>query len=152
MPTHLDQRSIVSVLAIDIVNSTGHVARADPDAVQEFLDLCFQRIEEIVRAAGGTIISFTGDGALTVFGWPNGLDDHADKACLAASALQRAFQGSIAPDKASVGVRIGVHSGLVGLRRIDFGSGSRLDIVGAAVHFAAALEKAAPRGGILISS
>src|SRR5204862_8157427 len=43
-------------------------------------------------------------------------------------------------------------SGLVGLRRMTTAGGTRLDTVGGTVHLAAALQKNAPPGGILISA
>ena len=48
--------------------------------------------------------------------------------------------------------RLGVHSGLVRFRQLRLGVGSNLDLVGATVHMAAALQKQAPPSGILISA
>ena len=48
--------------------------------------------------------------------------------------------------------RVGIHSGLVALRKVRRVGRSRLDTVGATVHIAAKLQQSAPPGGILISA
>ena len=48
--------------------------------------------------------------------------------------------------------RAGIHSGLVGLRRMNIGHETRLDTVGGTVHLASALQKTAGPGEIVVSS
>jgi len=76
-------------------------------------------------------------------------------ACRAAMQIVARARGDdriIGPDDKPARFRVGIHSGLVGLRKIDFDGGSRLDTVGGTVHLASALEKRAPPNGILVSS
>jgi class 3 adenylate cyclase/tetratricopeptide (TPR) repeat protein len=149
------ERSIVSVLAVDTVDSTGHIAGKDPDDAQELLDRIFRHLSAAIERAGGLIVSYAGDGGAAVFGWPNSQEDHADRACDAAWRIQGAA-GQIFSlrnlDGRQIQFRVGIHSGLVGLRRMTIGKETRLDTVGGTVHLAAALQKNAPVGGILISS
>jgi class 3 adenylate cyclase/tetratricopeptide (TPR) repeat protein len=149
------ERSIVSVLAVDTVDSTGHIAGIDPDDAEELLDRIFQHVSTRIEEAGGLVIGYAGDGGVAVFGWPKSQEDHAERACDAAWLIQNATIGTIpvrSLDGRPVQFRIGIHSGLVGLRRMTIGGETRLDTVGGTVHLAAALQKHAPPGGILVSS
>jgi class 3 adenylate cyclase/tetratricopeptide (TPR) repeat protein len=149
------ERSIVTVLVADTVDSTDHIAGVDPDEAERFLDPIIRHVGGAVRQAGGMLMSFSGDGGVAVFGWPDSQEDHADRACEAAWLIQQpAFDAAPLCDANGrpVRFRVGVHSGLVGLRQLDIGFGSRVDTVGSTVHIAAALEKRAPPDGILISS
>lgn len=149
------ERSIVTVLAVDTVNSTGHIAGDDPDDAQELLDRIFEHLDGTIRRAGGLMVNYSGDGGIAVFGWPTSMEDHADRACETAWLIQHpgTESGRIrdALDR-PIRFRVGIHSGLVGLRRMDMQIGSRLDPVGGTVHIAAALQKIAPPDSIFVSS
>jgi class 3 adenylate cyclase len=148
------ERGIVSVLAVDTVDSTGHIAGMDPDDAQELLDRIFRHLSTAIERASGLIVSYAGDGGVAVFGWPDSQEDHADRACDAAWQIQGA-SAEVLPlsnlDGRPVEFRVGIHSGLVGLRRMTIGNETRLDTVGGTVHLAAALQKNAPAGGIVVS-
>jgi class 3 adenylate cyclase/tetratricopeptide (TPR) repeat protein len=150
----LPERSIVTVLAVDTVDSTGHIADEDPDDAQELLDRIFDHLDGIIGSAGGLFVSYAGDGGIAVFGWPQSMEDHADRACAAAWQLQNPDADHPLADESGrpIRFRVGVHSGLVGLRRRSRGRETHLDTVGGTVHLAAALQKEAMPGGILISS
>jgi class 3 adenylate cyclase/tetratricopeptide (TPR) repeat protein len=149
------ERSFVSVLAVDTVDSTGHIAGQDPDDAQELLDKIYHHLNGAVKRAGGMFVSFSGDGGIAVFGWPDSLEDHADRACEAAWLIQQpALEGQPVRDarRQPIHFRVGIHSGLIGLRRMDMDIGPRLDPVGGTVHIAAALQKTAGPDGALVSS
>lgn len=149
------ERSIVTVLAVDTVNSTGHIAGDDPDDAQELLDRIFDHLDGTIRRAGGLMVNYSGDGGIAVFGWPTSMEDHADRACETAWLIQHpgAESGRIRDVlNRPIRFRVGIHSGLVGLRRMDMQAGSRLDPVGGTVHIAAALQKIAPPDSIFVSS
>ena len=148
------ERSIVTVLAVDTVNSTGQIATFDPDDAQELLDRIFRYLDGAVRRAGGLFVSYAGDGGCAVFGWPQSMEDHADRACQVAWSLLHPAEDNAVTDDAGrpIAFRIGLHSGLVGLRRLGVGADDRLNSVGGTVHLAAALQKAAAPGTVLVSS
>jgi class 3 adenylate cyclase/tetratricopeptide (TPR) repeat protein len=146
------ERSIITVLSVDMVDSTSHIAACDPDDAQAFLDRWFDHVSAGVERAGGLLVNFGGDGGLAVFGWPSPLEDHADRACLAAWDIQHPNTDSPGPDGEPVRFRVGVHSGLVGLRRLRREGRARFDTVGATVNIAAKLQQSAPSGGILVSA
>lgn len=144
-------RSVVSILVVDVVNSSAAVSALDPEDVQLFLDMCFDHIRNKVRTNGGTIVHFTGDGGVAVFGWPDGQEKHAEFAIKAAQDIIH-NNGLKRPDGGDVAFRIGIHSGTAVVRTVDTGGGSRPDAIGNAVHIAAAMEKAAPENGIIVST
>jgi class 3 adenylate cyclase/tetratricopeptide (TPR) repeat protein len=149
------ERSIVTVLAVDTVNSTGHIAGEDPDDAQELLDQIYDHLNGAVKRAGGLFLNFSGDGGIAVFGWPDSLEDHADRACEAAWFIhQPALEAHPICDglRRPIRFRVGIHSGLIGLRRMDMDIGARLDPVGGTVHVAAQLQKTAPPDGTVVSS
>ncbi len=149
------ERNVVTIVVIDTVGSTEHIALLDPDDAQALLDRVFDHIRETIERAGGLLVSFAGDGGVAVFGWPGSQEDHADRACEAAWEVQHPGTGRetlLGPDGSPIKYRIGIHSGLVGLRRLALESGRILDLVGGTIHLAAALEKRAPHGEILLSS
>lgn len=149
------ERSIVTVLAVDTVNSTGHIAGDDPDDAQELLDRIFEHLDGTIRRAGGLMVNYSGDGGIAVFGWPTSMEDHADRACETAWLIQHpGTEAGRIRDMLNrpIRFRVGIHSGLVGLRRMDMEIGSRLDPVGGTVHIAAALQKIAPPDSIVVSS
>ena len=82
------EHSLVTILAVDTVGSTDHIAGLDPDDAEIFLDKVMAFVSARIEAAGGVLASFHGDGGLAIFGWPNSLEDHADCACEAAWAIQ----------------------------------------------------------------
>ncbi|MFD0916085.1 ATP-binding protein [Pseudahrensia aquimaris] len=149
------ERSVVTILVVDTVGSTEHIASIDPDDAQALLDDVYTHIRRTIERAGGLLVSFAGDGGVAVFGWPGSQEDHADRACSAAWEIQHPSEASeplFAPNGKPIRFRIGIHSGLVGLRQLHLEGGAILDLVGGTVHLAAALEKRAPKGEILISS
>ena len=149
------ERSMLTVLAVDTVDSTGHIAHVDPDQAHELLDRIFDHLERAVEKSGGLLVSYAGDGGLAVFGWPNAVEDHADRACEAAWRIQepatreKPLRGA---DGRSIQFRVGVHSGLVSLRSIKRDARAGINTVGGAVHLAAALQKSARPDRILLSS
>jgi class 3 adenylate cyclase/tetratricopeptide (TPR) repeat protein len=143
----LNERRVVTVLSVDVVGSTRLVAGLDPDDAQDLLDAVFIRIQQSVGAEGGSVVSFTGDGALVVFGWPEASEHHADNACLAAWDIQTA---SASAEHPPVQLRVGLASGLAVVRKVEVGFVSRYDVIGEAVHRAAALQKHAAAGSVLL--
>jgi class 3 adenylate cyclase/tetratricopeptide (TPR) repeat protein len=144
-------RNIITVLAVDMVGSTRHIAACDPDEAQAFLDQWLDHIRRSVEHAGGQIVHYAGDGGIAIFGWPSAYEDHADRACIAAWDIQD-HSVSTGPGGHPVNFRVGVHSGLVGLRKGGRNAIYRFDVAGATVHVAAKLQQEAPSGEVRVSA
>jgi class 3 adenylate cyclase/tetratricopeptide (TPR) repeat protein len=145
------ERNIITVLAVDMVGSTRHIAACDPDDAQTFLDQWLNHIRSSVERMGGQIVHYAGDGGIAIFGWPSAFEDHADRACIAAWDIQ-GHSESTGPGGHPVTFRVGVHSGLVGLRKGGRNALSRFDVAGATVHLAAKLQQQASPGEVLVSA
>lgn len=145
------EQCIVTILHYDIVGSTRHIADCDPEEARDVLRRWLAPAKAAVVNAGGFVIDPEGDGGLAVFGWPNACENHADQACAAAWDLQHrasAAAPASGPTGAPVQFRVGVHSGLAFFWR----EAGRARVSGVSVHLAAALQKASPPGGVLIST
>jgi class 3 adenylate cyclase/tetratricopeptide (TPR) repeat protein len=146
----LADRRLLSILSVDMVGSSRHVESLDLDDTQILLDAALSHIQMAVQQASGTVISFNGDGALAIFGWPDANEAHAERACEAAWNIQHKRDQSAGLSPA-VQFRVGVNSGLITIRHIDLGATARLDAIGAPTHVAAGLQQAAGPGSIFIS-
>lgn len=134
-----------------MVGSTRHIAACDPDEAQAFLDHWLDHIRSSVERLGGQIVHYAGDGGIAIFGWPTAYEDHADRACIAAWDIQSHSQ-STGPGGDPVNFRVGVHSGLVGLRMGGRNAIARFDVAGATVHVAAKLQQQAAPGEVRVSA
>jgi len=154
-PAGFVERCMLTVLAVDTVDSTSHVADVDPDQARELLDRIFDHVNHAVDEAGGLLVSYSGDGGIAVFGWPSSLENHADRACEAAWRIQELASLSKplrSADGQPVQFRVGLHSGLVSLRSMKRDVRAGISAVGGTVHLAAALQKCARPDRILLSS
>ena len=60
------QRKMVTVLFMDVVNSTEMIQSMDPEESMEILDVSLQALAEPVQKNGGNVTRFMGDGFLAV--------------------------------------------------------------------------------------
>mgnify|MGYP000028251332 CR=1 FL=1 len=120
------------------------------------MDGCFKILMDEVHRYEGTINQFTGDGVMALFGAPVAHEDHAQRACQAALAIQKAAGGygeKIARDYGvEFKIRTGLNSGLVIVGAI--GDDLRMDYtaVGDTTNLAARMESLARPGTVLIST
>lgn len=145
----LPEQCIVTMLHYDMVGSTRHIADCAPDEARDLLRSWLAPAKAAVTNAGGFVVDPEGDGGLAVFGWPIAYEDHADRACMAAWDLHQLSANAKANGRSTpVQFRVGVHSGLVFFWR----EAGRARVSGVPVHLAAALQKAAAPGSVIISS
>lgn len=138
--------AVVSMLFVDIVNSTHEVSALEPEEARDALDEALQPILARIHQLNGTVARVQGDGVMAVFGAPAPMEDHALRACIAAHR--------IAKDVRATGrraVRIGVHSARILTRMQQNDFGAVYDLVGAGVHVAKQIEEGAPPNIALIS-
>ena len=149
------ERKLVTVLFADVANYTSMAENLDPEDVHKIMDGCFQILMDQVHKYEGTINQFTGDGVMSLFGAPLAHEDHAQRACYAALAIQEGLKeyGEKLKNKLEVQfrMRIGLNSGPVIVGSI--GNDLRMDYtaIGDTSNLAARLQSNAKPGGILIS-
>ena len=149
------ERKLVTVLFADVANYTAISEMRDPEEVHEIIDGCFKILMNEIHRYEGTINQFTGDGIMAIFGAPVAHEDHAQRACYAALAIQKALAGYAGRLKKEYDIefkmRIGLNSGLVVVGAI--GDDLRMDYtaVGDTTNLAARMEQEARPGSIFIS-
>ena len=146
------RRRVVTVVFVDVADSTEMFRDRDPEETMAIMDSALERLAGPIRAFGGRVTRFMGDGYLAVFGLPVSREDDPEMAVRAGLAVQ-AKAAEIGGDLRTRGiapfsVRVGINTGLV----VSGGTTEAEDtIMGSEVNIAARLEAAAPPGGVLIS-
>ena len=83
------ERKLVTVFFADVARYTSLSEKLDPEDVHRIMDGCFQILMNEIHRYEGTINQFTGDGVMALFGAPVAHEDHAQRACRAALAIQK---------------------------------------------------------------
>ena len=86
------ERKLVTVLFADVANYTSIAEKLDPEEVHQIMDGCFKILMDEIHRYEGTINQFTGDGVMALFGAPVAHEDHAQRACHAALAIQKSIE------------------------------------------------------------
>lgn len=131
------ERVEVTVMFVDIRDFTPFAEANTAERTVELLNAIFEITVEVTNAHGGHVNKFLGDGAMIVFGAPDRVDGHADRALAAALEIRRRV-GEHHPDtKVGIGVNTGtVIAGTVG------GAGKlEFTLIGDAVNIAARVEQ-----------
>jgi adenylate cyclase len=123
---------------MDAVGFSSFSEEVEAAGVVSELNEIFERAVPIVLEHGGHVDKFVGDGLIAVFGAPERLEDHAERAVAAGIEIVRALgertDGLLA-------VAVGINSGRVIAGTL--GGGGRLDftVIGSAVNVAARVEE-----------
>ncbi len=128
----------VSLLFCDVRDFTGYAERSTATEVIATLNDLFTEIVPVIEACGGHIDKFLGDGLLAVFGAPEPLVDHADRAVEAARRIVDVVH------LGGTGLRIaaGVNSGKVVAGPLGGAGRLNFSVIGDAVNVAARVEAA----------
>jgi class 3 adenylate cyclase len=129
----------ISILFVDIQDFTAFAERASARETVAYLNEFFGLAVPILTEHGGHANKFIGDGILGVFGAPERLHDHADRAVHAACELARAVPERFG-ERLAVGV--GINSGPVSAGTVGGGGRLEFTVIGDAVNVAARVERA----------
>jgi class 3 adenylate cyclase/tetratricopeptide (TPR) repeat protein len=147
------RRRLVTVLFLDIVNSTLLSQGLEPEEVQEIMGGALKRLSAPIEIHGGQVTQFVGDGFVAVFGLTTVRENDArqavraglsilDEARACAQDLERRFhlQG--------FNIRIGINTGRVVPGRF---AEAESPVMGLTVSLAARMEQSALPGSLFIS-
>ncbi len=144
-------RQDAAIVFIDLSGFTGLSEKLGPDAVRELLVAFYGLVEEEVSAHNGMIMSFTGDGAMIMFGLPKpttGDASNAAQCCVRLSNRTRSWLAAlpalIAP---RIGFKIGAHFGVIVASRLGGGSHQEITATGDTVNLANRLMEVAAGHG-----
>jgi class 3 adenylate cyclase/tetratricopeptide (TPR) repeat protein len=149
------ERKQVTVLFVDVVDSSWLAERLDPEDMHEVMDRVLRLMASTIHRYEGTVNQFLGDGLMALFGAPLALEDHAFRAVEAAISIQETIAGYSAELKRQraleLTLRLGLNTGLVVVGKI--GDDLRMDYtaVGDTTHLAARLQALAEPGTILMT-
>ena len=149
------ERKLVTVFFADVANYTSLSEKLDPEEVHQIMDSAFKILLDEIHKYEGTINQFTGDGVMALFGAPVAHEDHAQRACYAALAIQNALEAYGDKIEKDTGVefkmRVGLNSGPVIVGAI--GDNLRMDYtaVGDTTNLGSRMESMAGPGTILVS-
>jgi class 3 adenylate cyclase/tetratricopeptide (TPR) repeat protein/ribosomal protein L40E len=149
------ERKLVTVLFADVAGFTPMSEKLDPEDVHEIMDGCFRILMDEIHRFEGTVNEFRGDGVMALFGAPVAHEDHAQRACHAALAVQKNLVPFAEKLRKEYGidfkVRIGLNSGPVVVGSI--GDDLRMDYTaqGDTANLAARMESNAKPGRVLVS-
>lgn len=135
-----------TVLFADLRGFTTYSETHDPRTVIEALNVYLEAMTEAIMEAGGTLVTYLGDGVLAVFGAPISQDDHADRALRAAREMTgprlEEFNAWLRECRLGEGFRmgVGIHSG--SFMSGNVGSERRLDytVIGDTINTASRIE------------
>jgi adenylate cyclase len=144
----------VTILFSDIRGFSTLAEQLSAREVAGLLARHLSAMAEVVAEHAGTIDKFSGDGVMAVFGAPNPLPDHAERAMRCAIAMQerqRALNAEMGEGE-PLGMGIGINTGVVMAGAV--GGGGRLEytVMGDAVNVAQRLQAQAGAGQILATA
>jgi class 3 adenylate cyclase/tetratricopeptide (TPR) repeat protein len=142
------ERRDVSVLFADISGFTAMSERLDPEAVTDFMNLCFADLEGVVLAHGGVVDKFIGDCVLAVFPRARMAARAARAAVEMRSAIQALNVQHTLP--APLDVHIGIATGPVIVGEIGGERARTRTVSGDTVARADRLQHEAERGEIAL--
>jgi adenylate cyclase len=134
---HIDKIE-AAILMSDIRGWTNLNARLAVEETVDLANLYFETLDSAIRAHGGEILKFMGDGVLAIFPSDKGLHAATERAL--AAALEARQNWTTHPNAADMDFGVGLHFGEVLYGNV--GSERRLDftVLGQAVNTAARIE------------
>ncbi len=107
------ERRLLTVLFIDIVESTQMADKLDPEALHEVIRQYQTAVTAAVVRYDGYVAKFLGDGVVAYFGWPRAHEDEAERAVRAARDAFTAIKTHKSLKRVNLRARAGVASGEV---------------------------------------
>ena len=147
----MEERKVVSVLFVDLVDFTARSDRADPEDVKAMLRPYHARLREEIERLDGTVEKFIGDAVMAVFGAPVAHEDDAERAVRAALRVIM-IVGEL--NEAQPGLRLAVRGAVnTGEAVVDLAARPEQGegiVAGDVVNTASRLQQAAPAGGVVV--
>ncbi len=142
------ERREVTMLNSDIAGFSALSQSMEAEELVLFLNDYFQRMIRVVLDHGGNIDKFQGDGMLVVFGAPNPMHDHAERALNAALAMVREVdrfnRELIESGRPAIAVGMGLDTGEVVAGHVGSGERMEFTLIGVPVNNSAYLSKVRP--------
>ena len=149
------KRYNATVLVSDLRAFTAMSETMDPEKLVDLLNHYFAVVNDIVMECGGMVTEFLGDGVKCVFGAPNIIPDHAERALAAALSIQDKMPEINAWNQQkgypNIETGIGVNTGVIILGSIGGERSARYTAVGQTVDKTFDIESCSFGGQVLAS-
>ena len=144
------ERRQVTVMFVDLVDSTELASSLDPEELSELLRTYRTAVGAAIERFEGHVAKYMGDGVLAYFGYPRAHEDEAERAVRAGLAAADAVR-KLPSKREPLQVRVGVATGLVVVGElIGEGAAREQTIVGETPNLAARLQTLAEPGTVAI--
>ncbi len=146
------ERRQLTVMFVDLVDSTALSARLDPEEMREVLRSYHDAVMDEVGRIEGFTAKLMGDGVLAYFGWPRAHENEAERAVLAGLAICETVGALHTPDGEALAARVGIATGLVVVGDlIGTGAAQEEAVVGETPNLAARLQAIAQPGAVVVA-
>src|SRR5689334_2652645 len=146
-----EERKLVSVLFVDLVDSTARADKADPEDVRDVLQVYHREARQCIEQYGGVVEKFIGDAVMAVFGAPIAHGDDAERAVRAGLRVLDAIVELNERHQLGLAARAAVNTGEAIVSVENARAGEAL-ATGDVVNTAARLQNAAPHGRVIVGS
>jgi predicted ATPase/class 3 adenylate cyclase len=147
------ERRQLTVMFVDLVNSTALAARLDPEEMAEVLRTYQSAVAGAIARFEGHVAKYMGDGVLAYFGYPRAHEDEAERAVRAGLAAVAAVHGLGSAHGETLAARVGIATGPVVVGElIGEGAAREQTVVGDTPNLAARLQTLAEPGTVVISA
>ena len=145
------ERRHLTVMFVDLMNSTAMASRLDPEDVRNIITSYQNTVTEMISRYGGFVAKYMGDGVLCYFGWPQANEDDAEQAVRAGLEIIEAVRQLSEPDGVYMASRVGIATGVVIVGDL-IGSGATQEaaVVGETPNLAARLQGLAQPNQIVL--
>jgi len=143
-----EERRVVTVLFVDLVDFTGISTRLDPEDLRRVQAPYFRRVRAELERFGGHVEKYIGDAVMALFGAPVATETDAVRCVRAGLELQRVLDQYA---EGGLRCRVGVTTGDALVDVAAARDGGQAIVAGDVVNIAARLQSLAPPGGVLVS-
>jgi class 3 adenylate cyclase len=150
----LPERRLLTVMFVDLVESTALGARLDPEDLRDVIAAYHGCVTSLVGRFEGFVARYMGDGVLAYFGYPQAHEANAEQAIRAGLSIVDGVGrlDTIAGPPGTLRTRVGIASGVVVIGDLTrSGSSFKATAVGDTLSRAARLQTAAEPGAVVIS-
>ena len=146
------ERRQLTVMFCDLVGSTAMSARLDPEDMRAIIGAYHKCCASLIKANGGFVAKYMGDGVLAYFGYPQAHEHDAERAVRAGLAIVEAAP-KLQTVAGALHVRVGIATGIVVVGDL-LGSGEAQErgVVGDTPNLAARLQGIAAPDSVVIAA
>ncbi|MEZ2131924.1 MULTISPECIES: AAA family ATPase [unclassified Sinorhizobium] len=147
------ERRQLTVMFVDLVESTALSLRLDPEEMSELLRQYQGAVAGAIARFEGYVAKYMGDGVLAYFGYPRAHEDEAERAVRAGLAAVEAVRDLRPPHGGALQARVGIATGLVVVGElVGEGAAREETVVGDTPNLAARLQSLAEPGTVVVAS